>query len=415
MKLCTSPPIRKSMYALAGCLLVILFSASSRAQQDSVSNFRFDSGQSAVKIPFELYNKLIFIRTRVNGSPPLWFLLDSGAEISVIKESSARTLGLEFEGKGNISAAGGSVDFLNVKNVTFSLPGADILNPKVVSFPLETFEPILGRTADGILGADLFNRFVVEIDYANQTINLFDPGIYHYSGKGTVLPMTVKENSLFVQVFVTQKGVDTIQGVFQIDTGSDSTIVLNGPFARAHKLVEPTNTIESNGLGAGGTSRSLVGRVERIEIGRFVMKNPVVRFSQDENGDLASGDYSGIIGGELLRRFRVIVDNSNGRLILESNVHLTESDEFDMSGITFSFEPPDFKILKVDGVMRNSPAAEAGLTVGDIVTAIDSKPVSKYNSDQLRKMFKKNGRMCSLVIKRGSKVLRIGIRFRRLI
>ena len=414
--LCVKSPYRLLAVTIIVWLSVILsFTDSFYGQQNSKPNFHFASGQSALKIPFELYNNLIFIRTRVNNSSPLWFLLDTGAEISVIKQSRAQSLGLQFEGKGQTEASGGAAEFLNVKGVTLSLPGADVLNPTVVAMPLESLEPLLGREVDGILGADLFNRFVVEIDYANQIVNLFDPQSYHYSGRGEALTITVKENIPYVHALITQTNLGLAEGEFQLDTGSDSTVVLNTPFAKAHKFIGSTKTIEAGGRGAGGETHSLIGRVEKIALGRFVMGKPLVRFSQDEKGELASADFSGLIGGELLRRFRVIFDYAKGRMILEPNAHLSEPDEFNMSGASFVFDAPNFKVLKVDKIREGSPAAEAGLAVGDVVTAIDGQSVAKFNSAQLRQLWRQNKRTYLLEIKRGEKMMRTKITMRRVI
>lgn len=367
-------------------------------------------------IPFELYNNLIFVRARVNNSVPLWFLLDTGADVSVIKRSRAQSLGLNLQENGQTGAAsGGSVEFSSVKNITFNLPGADILNPTVVAVPLEAAEPRLGRTVDGILGADVFNRFVVEVDYAAQLINLYDPQSYHYSGRGEIIPVTLTENIPFVRLLLTQQTLGTTEGMFEIDTGASSTVVLNTPFVKAHKFIESTKTIASSGLGVGGATRARIGRLEKIQLGRFAMEKPLARFSQDEKGELASADFSGLLGGEVLRRFRVIFDYAHRRMILEANAHLTEPDEFEMSGATFSSEAPDFNIFKVREVMEGSPAAEAGLNVGDIVTAIDSKSITKLNSEQLRRMFRQNKQTYLLDIKRGEKTLRTKITLRRLI
>jgi hypothetical protein len=38
---------------------------------------RFVSGQSALKIPFELSNNFILLQVRVNDSRPLWFIFDT--------------------------------------------------------------------------------------------------------------------------------------------------------------------------------------------------------------------------------------------------------------------------------------------------------------------------------------------------
>jgi hypothetical protein len=73
---------------------------------------------------------------------------------------------LELKGQGQTEASGGAVELTKVKVVTLSLPGADVLNLTVVIMQLESLEPLLGREADGVLGADLFNRFVVDRQHA---------------------------------------------------------------------------------------------------------------------------------------------------------------------------------------------------------------------------------------------------------
>ena len=43
------------------------------------ADIRFTSGNSALKIPFDLYNNHIYLQVSVNGSKPLSFLFDTGA------------------------------------------------------------------------------------------------------------------------------------------------------------------------------------------------------------------------------------------------------------------------------------------------------------------------------------------------
>jgi hypothetical protein len=44
-----------------------------------------------------------------------------------------------------------------------------------------------------------------------------------------------------------------------------------------------------------------------------------VELSRDKTGLFASSDFDGILGGEMLRRFKVIFDYSRQRVILEPN------------------------------------------------------------------------------------------------
>ena len=366
------------VFAVVAWFLIIFQSASAQevTPNDAGANFRFAAGRrSTLKIPFELDNNLIFLRARINQSAPLWFLLDTGADVSVVKRSRAESLGLQFEGgDGQTGASGGTVGFSNLKNVVFKLPGADVLNPTVVAIPLESAEPRLGRAVDGILGADIFNRFVVEIDYAARLINLYDARNFQYSGRGEIVPLTITENIPFVKAQIAQTNLAVAEGIFEIDTGANSTVVLNSPFVKAHDGIEPPKTIALEGIGIGGATCARLGRLEELRLANFVLKNPLARFSHDEKGELASREFSGLLGGELLRRFRVIFDYARRRMILEANRHFSEPDEFEMSGAAFTADAPNFNVFKVRQIIENSPAAQAGLLVGDVLTAIDGIP-----------------------------------------
>src|SRR5688572_4174201 len=74
-----------------GALLCLIF-----CPQAFSTDARFSSGKSAVAIPFELDDNLIYVPVRVNGSRPLSFILDTGAH-SIIHARHARTSGLKLK------------------------------------------------------------------------------------------------------------------------------------------------------------------------------------------------------------------------------------------------------------------------------------------------------------------------------
>jgi hypothetical protein len=70
-----------------------------------VSSFQFASGQSALKIPFELSNNLVLLQSQVNDSQPLWFIFDTGANSSLIDARMAKRLKLQAKGRAQGSAS----------------------------------------------------------------------------------------------------------------------------------------------------------------------------------------------------------------------------------------------------------------------------------------------------------------------
>lgn len=390
--------------------------ASVQQQQAPAPNVRFDSGTSALKIPFELSNNLILLRAQVNNSQPLWFIFDTGASASVIDAQLAKKLGLRTGGKAQLTASGGGIGAELIQGVSLSVSGAKVFNQTLASLTFDFFSPMFGKSIGGIIGYDLIKQFVVEIDYDAKVINLYAPASYQYSGSGDIVPIKFINNKPFVNAKIKPEGCDAVEGTFEIDTGADGAMVVNSPFVRAHQLLDSLTKIKQANLGgAGGTAKSITARAENVQLGRFVVSKPLVSFSQAAKGSDALADYAGVLGGEIFRRFTLILDYSRQRIIFEPNAHLPEPVEEDMSGIELGAEGEDFKTLVVNEVAANSPAAEAGLKEEDELTAIDRRPVSEFGLDRIRQMFKQEGKEYVLSIKRGQEIITTKIKLRRLI
>jgi C-terminal processing protease CtpA/Prc len=162
-------------------------------------------------------------------------------------------------------------------------------------------------------------------------------------------------------------------------------------------------------------SKQPVGRVPNVQLGRFTFKNPIAIFFQDKKGVIASPEFDGVIGGEILRRFKVIYDYSRQQMILESNRYISEPEEYDMSGMLLIVEAGDFKTFKVKQIIEGSAATMAGLREGDIISAVDGKSASNLTLEQVRQMFKQKGRSYRLTVERGEQNIQTKIKLKRLI
>jgi S1-C subfamily serine protease len=208
----------------------------------------------------------------------------------------------------------------------------------------------------------------------------------------------------------------SFEGTFEIDTGGDGVMVVSKPFVKAHGLDELiTNRRAGNSGGAGGTVGASDGRVAGVRLGKFTLKRPIVTLIQAKAGEQATEKFDGIVGGEFFRRFKLIIDYTRRRVILEPNAHLNDPVEADMSGLELAGEGDDFRQYVVNEVLANSPASEAGFKEEDVLATIDARPASSFTLEQIRALLRREGEEHALTVKRGDETLTFRVKLRRLL
>ena len=283
-------------------------------------------------IYFQLADSLIYMQASLNGSQPLWMMLDTGSSVTVFDEPVSKTLGIRFLGEGNAygPGQGSSQKLAFASHATLSFAGAELGDQTVATLPLEWFSREVGRSTDGFLGSNVFRNYVVEIDYANQVLHLHDPTTYSYSGSGQRLPLQfIWDNIPSVRAQVLAQDGTEVSGVFLIDSGATSALWLTKAFSNAHpEFLSAKDTIEvPNVVAVGGELSARVGWVPAIRLGGFVVSMPFTQFSQNTSGILATPDLAGIIGAQMLRRFTVIFDYAHREMILDPNEHFGDPSE----------------------------------------------------------------------------------------
>lgn len=386
-----------------------------RAVPDSLSI----SDPIAKGISFELNANKPYVPVRINNTEPYWFILDTGSISNVVDAERAKSLSIATSGSSEATGAGeGSLTSSTGKDVSLSLNELKLAKQDLTILPINAAISFSeGRMVDGLLGYDFFNRFVVEIDYANRHINIYEPQTFKYTGEGESILLEIERGNIFVNAGLVLPSGKRVMGRFVVDTGWRSALSLTTPFVQAQKLLVRTQTVvATTGVGIGGATTDSVGRIESLQLGRYTIKSPVATFSKSKGGILAEDNMSGILGGEVLRRFKVIFDYPQRRMILESTAHFDEPYEFDMSGLFITAEGKDLKIFKVYKVMTNSPGFKAGLREGDLIEAINNRPAASMSLEQIRQMFKQEaGKKYLLSVRRGDKMLETKIKLRRLI
>jgi Aspartyl protease len=274
-------------------------------------------------IPLEISSDgHVFLHVRVNDSDPLLFGLDSGFEQSAITTKQAKASNLKLYGEAQVTGGGENTeDFSFTKDVSFDLSGVKFKLKEIGVLALDFPSPVPDETISGILGYDFISRFVVELDFANKVIKLYNPRGFRYRGPGNILSVKMLDNNPSIQATVTLPGLAPVTGMFVIDTGAGNDIFFHSPFVKKHKLLDSKQVMtEAKTLGIGGTSKIRIGRATSIRLGRTIINNPIVHFSLATKGDSATTFSAGHVGNGIFRQFKLIIfDQTHRRLILEPN------------------------------------------------------------------------------------------------
>jgi hypothetical protein len=374
---------------------------------------QFDKGHSAQSLPVEIAGEgLAFVKGKVQNVD-VWFLLDT-ASACVLSQKVAEKLGLSPPGD---SPAGGMKESRPPRplpGITVAFPGVAATLSSVSSFDLDPFQTALGHRVDGILGAPFFESFVVELDYARATVTLSDPKVYRSARRATAIAAKVAAGYPYVEGTLALRGNPPIPGSFLIDTGVDNAVILFSPFVASHDLLggQPKTTPDA-GLQAGDGDLEAVLRAENLKLGPFTFREPVVQLSRSSRGLLADSKHAGLIGGAVLARFRVTLDLPHNRLWLEKNRRYEEPFLHDASGLSLVAQGPDLSTFLIRRVSPASPGAQAGLSAGDVLLAVDGKPAKDVGLRGVRRLLQLEGHKYVLTVFREGQIKKLTIECRK--
>jgi C-terminal processing protease CtpA/Prc len=167
------------------------------------------------------------------------------------------------------------------------------------------------------------------------------------------------------------------------------------------------------GAGIGGQAKSLQTRIKSIQIGGFLLKEPITGLSLAEEGAFKSEKTQGNIGGGILKRFKVVFDYEHKKVILEKNDSFDQKDELDKSGMMVIWK--DGKFL-INQIFKGTPAEKVKIEIGEEIISVNDELVSKYSLSQLRDLFLgKDGTKIKLQLKKDDNVREVTFKLKSLI
>lgn len=394
-----------------------LDSAMFEKPRSSGPDFQFAVSSGRITLPFDTVNGHIYISGAINGSKPLSFIFDTGAEATIINSDRLPSLGLKatgtIEGRGNGEQ---SVDVGLVNDARIEFPQLTLASRPVAAVSLSGLEPYEGRSIDGILGYDVISSFAVEIDYAAKQLTLIDPAKFTPPAGSKGVPLVFVGDTPQVNATVTIPGQAPIEGSFLVDTGARQGIALNAPFVRKHNLLTSVQTVSGlGGAGIGGRTAERNGRLQSFTIGEFTLNSPLASFSTDTRGGGANPDQAGTIGAQVLRRFTVAFDYGHQRMYLKPNASFGEPFIRYGSGLLVLANGPEFRDFTVRDVLADSPAAQAGLLPGDKIVGVNGRPAEQFTMAQIDELLESPDATVTLEVERQGKRATFSFKPRKLV
>jgi hypothetical protein len=343
----------------------------------------FPPGQKEITTSFRLLNNHIYLSVRLDGKMGEHFIFDTGATNTVSAEL-AKSAGIKTEGALPGGGFGDSVSAYGLAKIAQTeVAGIKLKDQVFTSFDLSGLAKVEGVSCDGLVGYEIARRAVVKIDYANSKLTITSPESFHPPKDAVKIPFTFSNH-----IPVVQGEIDGIPGEFEIDTGNRASLSIMRPFAEKNELKEKykATTEVIGGYGVGGPARALLVRPRKLKIGTVEVTAPVGMIELGEKGASASTQIAGNLGSGLLKRFTVTLDYANQVLYLEPNANFTKPDVFDRSGLWIMNDADGG--CEVKDVVKDGPAAKAGLQVGDHILAINGSKLSTSQIGDLREKFK---------------------------
>jgi len=234
----------------------------------------------------------------VNGKGPYKFIVDTGAERSVLSDTLVAELGLTPTGRAEVQGL--------ILKVPTDLVTIDEL--KYGKFSKQDLKvPVLHRGelgADGCLGLDIINGTRVTFDFKDQAIRIQKSGLQVTADWGTTV-VVVHGTGKGGRLRSNQCTVDGVDTTAFIDTGSEATIG-NLPLLKAMSVADHPDLGVAQLSGAtGGDASGRFTPIKRLQIQGLIFENGTIVISDVPNFAQWGIDAQPaiLVGMDFLRKF----------------------------------------------------------------------------------------------------------------
>jgi len=410
------------------------------------------------RINFKLINNLMVIPVEINGVE-LSFLLDTGVSKPIIFNFLNLTEELQINNTERIFlrglGEGESIEALKSRNNVIRIGKAISISQDLyavfdssLNFALQ-----LGVPIHGIIGYDFLKDFVVEINYSKKYLKLYTPQSYTQKkcNKCKQFNIELFNRKPYINADIVING-NQVPVKLLIDSGGSDALWLFKDDSKKINLPEKYFD-DFLGKGLSGDVFGKRSKIEEISFNDFRLKNVNTAFPDSTSISYARKfkERSGSLGGEILKRFNIILNYPNKKISLRKNRNFRNPFYYNKSGIVLEYDgvrviketrkgagmpygiesktnkntrivlSESYKIALVPAftivqLRKDSPAEKIGLKLGDIILSVNNKGVHSYSLQQVTQLFyEEDGKRISLLIDRNGVQMRFKFRLEPLL
>jgi TonB family protein len=297
---------------------------------------------SQQEIPIEVRGPRVLVPTRVNGSPPLDLILDTGMGMRggfLFRREHSEWLDTTPNVLVQIPGVGGG-EASTARGVDAQTLTA---GPVVLDSPT-IFVSQSDRTQDwsfdGIIGRSLLVDYTVELDYDRSVMRLHDRDWHPEGPEWTRVPVRIERGLPWFEAEVeAEEGVIHPTQVY-IDLASASTLEL---LVGSNRPFNPPSGAEEVELGVGlsGEIRGWCGQTPRLRVAGYDLLEVSTNWAPAEIRS-KGGAAGGILGNGFMRYFNVVFQYAEGALYLRPSQRYVEA-YFEQAQTRASREPSQTK------------------------------------------------------------------------